>query len=32
MNQTWKQETDTSFDENNFTDLAKNTFSRSAEF
>jgi len=27
MNQTWKQETDTSFDENNFTDLAKNTFS-----
>ena len=27
LNQTWKQETDTSFDENNFTDLAKNTFS-----
>ena len=26
LNQTWKQKTDTSFDENNFTDLAKNTF------
>jgi 2-oxoglutarate dehydrogenase E1 component len=32
MNQSWKEYTDTSFDENSFTDLAKNTFSLPKNF
>jgi 2-oxoglutarate dehydrogenase E1 component len=32
MNQTWKQETDTSFDGNHFADLAKHTFSLPKNF